>query len=67
MTLLPSAMAAGIPTPRVTPAEGTGQQISRNGEAPEQLQLALPEACGLIATRLAVHIVVIMLQVNGQR
>jgi hypothetical protein len=44
MTLLASAMAAGIPAARVTPGENPGQQIGWDGETAEQLKLALAEA-----------------------
>jgi hypothetical protein len=64
MTLLVSAMAAGIPAPGVTPGEGPGQQIGWDGEKAEQLKLALPEVGGLRASRFSLHIVAIVLQVT---
>ena len=59
-------MTAGIPAPRVTPGEGSGQQIGWDGETAEQLKLALPEACGLRTSWFFFHIVAIMLQVKTQ-
>jgi hypothetical protein len=67
MTLLVSAMAAGIPAARVTAGEGSGQQIGRDGETAQELELALAEAGGLRASRFFFfHIVVMMLQVMSQ-
>jgi hypothetical protein len=67
MTLLVSAMAAGIPAARVTAGEGSGQQIGRDGETAQELKLALAQAGGLQASRFFFfHIVVMMLQVRPQ-
>jgi hypothetical protein len=61
MTLLVSAMAAGVPAPGVTPSERPGQQIGWDGEKAEQLKLALAEVCGLRASWFFLHIVAILL------
>jgi hypothetical protein len=66
MTFLVSAMAAGIPAPRVTAGEGPGQQLGWDGETAEQLKLALPEACGLRTSWFFLHIVAIMLQAKAE-
>jgi len=67
MTFLVRAMAAGVPAARVTPGEGSGQQIGWDGETAEQLKLALPEACGLRASWFLSHIVAILLQVKVEK
>jgi hypothetical protein len=66
MALVVRAMAAGIPAPRVTPSEGSRQQIEWDGETAEQLKLALPEACGLRTSWFFFHIVAILLQVKTE-
>ena len=64
MTFLVRAMAAGIPAPRVTAGEGSGQQIGWEGETVEQLKLALWEPNGLRTSWFFFHIVAIVLQVK---
>lgn len=66
MTLLVSAMAARVPAPGVTPGEGPGQQIGRDGEKAEQLEFALPKVRGLRALWFLFNIVAIVLQVNDK-
>ncbi|PYV22376.1 MAG: hypothetical protein DMG27_18330 [Acidobacteria bacterium] len=62
MTLVLSAVAAGIAAAGVTSGEGAGQQVGGNRKAPEQLKLALAEARGLRPTWFPVHIVAMVLQ-----
>jgi hypothetical protein len=67
MTLLVSAMAAGIPAARVTAGEGSGQQIRWDGETAKELKLPLAETRGLRASWFFFfHIVVMMLQVRSR-
>jgi hypothetical protein len=56
MALVARAMAAGIPAPRETPSEVSGQQIGWDGEMAKQFKLALAEACSLRASWFFFHI-----------
>src|SRR5207302_9412820 len=46
---------------------GSAQRIGWDGATVEQLKLALPEACGLGASRFFFHIVAIILQVKQKK
>jgi hypothetical protein len=67
MALVARAMTAGIPAPRETPSEVSGQQIRWDGEMAKQFKLALAQACGLRASWFFFHIGELNLQVRIKR
>jgi hypothetical protein len=56
------AVASGLATTGSTEGERAGQQISRESEAPQEVELALPPVGGEGASGVRDHLVAIMLQ-----
>jgi hypothetical protein len=67
MTLVADAVAARVAAACVAACERAGQEVGRDRKAPEELKLPLPEARSLRTARFVIHIVAMMLQVNGKK
>jgi hypothetical protein len=58
--------AAGVPAAGIAEGERAGEEVGREGKAPQQFKLALSKTSGLRAARFVCLIVVIMLQENSK-